>query len=144
MLRRSLLVALATLLISTQLPHSAHAQAAVPQPPSEASVEAVKAAVLGATGYRASAVEVATGKAQLVVTVVNSKLNQRRAFDREHEARRIVLAVSKAIADKPEFAGIQALHVDYVKRDADGGHSRTIDAIDFRKDPQGRFQHHIT
>jgi hypothetical protein len=118
-----------------------HAQLAQSQ---EMSLDAVKSAVLATTGYDGGAVELTATKVQFVVTIVNSKLIDRPAAERENEARRVASTIASIMADKPEFKGIQGIDVDYVKREADGSHTQRIDGIDFRKDPQGNFQHHIT
>jgi hypothetical protein len=132
---------MAFVLASAALLGVPHAQLAQSQ---EMSLDAVKSAVLAATGYDGGAVELTATNVQLVVTIVNSKLNGSPAAERENEATRIASKIASIIADKPEFKGIQGIHVDYVKREADGGHTQRIDGIDFRKDPQGNFQHHIT
>jgi hypothetical protein len=72
------------------------------------------------------------------------RLHCRGHLRRFARPRGIVSTIARIIADKPEFQGIQAIHVDYVKREADSGHTQTIDGIDFRRDPQGNFQRHIT
>ena len=110
----------------------------------EMSLNAVKSAVLAATGYEGEVVELTATKVQFAVTIVNSKLISRPAAERENEAMRIASTIASTIADKSEFKGIQAIHVDYVKQEADSGHTQTIDGIDFRRDPQGNFQRHIT
>ena len=77
--------------------------------------------MLAATGYDGGAVELTATNVQLVVTIVNSKLNGSPAAERENEATRIASKIASIIADK-----------------------QRIDGIDFRKDPQGNFQHHST
>ena len=89
-------------------------------------------------------VEIVATKVQFVVTVMNSPLADQRSADRNMEASRIASAISRTISAKPDFKSIQAIHVDYVKRTADGRSTKKVDAIDFRKDPQGNFQHQIT
>ena len=78
------------------------------------------------------------------MTVVNSSLNGASGKVRVNEAGRIVAAITRTIAGNAEFRSIQAIHIDYVSSDPDGSHARTVDAIDFRKTPQGAFEHHIT
>lgn len=107
-------------------------------------LDAVKTAVLAATGYDGTTLELAATDVQFVVTIVNSKLNDLSATERENEANRIVATITHNIADRPEFKGIQAIHVDYVRREMGGGHTETIDGLDFRRDQQGNFRHHIT
>jgi hypothetical protein len=144
MLRGSLFVGwLAVVLASAPAFEGAHAQSAQSQGQHARSLKEVKDSVLAVTGYDGRAVEVTATKVRFVITLVNSKLVDLPAAERENEASRIVSAIATTTTDKPEFKGIQAIHVDYVKRGADG-HSRMIDGIDFRKDPQGKFQHHIT
>ena len=100
--------------------------------------------MVDATGYDAAAIELTATKVQFVVTIVNSKLIGGPSYQRENEARRIATTIARNVADKPEFRAIQAIHIDYVRRESGSGHTETIDGIDFRKDPQGNFQHHVT
>ena len=79
---------------------------------------------------------------QFVVTITNSHLTSQT--ERENEANRIVATIVRSIAEKPELKGIQAIHIDYVKRDPGSEHTETVDGIDFRRDPDGNFRHHIT
>lgn len=145
MLRQSLFVGLFAIMFAiTPAIENAHAQSAQSEGQHARSLKDVKDAVLSATGYNGQAVEVSATNVQFVITLVNSKLLGRSAIERENEASHIASVIARTIADKPEFKGIQAIHVDYVQREPDGGPSRTIDGIDFRKDPQGNFQHHIT
>lgn len=109
-----------------------------------ASLPEVKKVILAATGYDAAAVDLAATNIDFVVTLVNSKLASGSDAARENEASKIASAIADAISGKEEFKGILALHIDYVTRDADGSHTRTVDKIDFRKDPQGRFLHHVS
>jgi hypothetical protein len=109
-----------------------------------ASLPEVKRAILAATGYDAGAVDLAATNIDFVVTLVNSKLASGSAAARENEAGKIVSVIANAISGKEEFKGILALHIDYVTSDADGSHTGTIDKIDFRKDPQGQFLHHVS
>ena len=110
----------------------------------DTSLDEVKQAILTATGYEPAAVELTATKVQFVVMLVNSKLTSGPASRRENEARRITEVIAGVIAEMPEYQGIQAIHIDYVSRKSDGSASRIIDGIDFRKDPQGKFCHHIT
>ena len=112
--------------------------------PASPSLNAVKTDVLAATGYEDKSVELTATKLQFVVTIVNSKLIGGTAIERENDANRIVMTIAHSIADKPEFNGIQAIHVDYVNREAGNGHTETVEGMDFRKDPDGNFRHHIT
>jgi hypothetical protein len=105
----------------------------------DTSLNEVKQAILNAIGY-----EPAAAKGQFIVTLVNSNLTSGLAPRRESEARRIAEGIAGVIAEMPEYQGIQAIHIGYVSRKPDGSASRIIDGTDFRKDPQGKFQEHIT
>ena len=145
MLKRSLPIGfLAVVLVFTALWEGGHAQSELSPGQPNIPLNEVKQAILTATGYDPAAVELTAAKVQFVVTLVNSKLVTGPASGRESEANRITAAIAGVIAEMPEFQGIQAIHVDYVSRWRDGSASRIIDGIDFRKDPQGNFQHHIT
>lgn len=105
----------------------------------------VKSAVLAATGYDAASMEIATTGASVIVTVVNSKLAETaQSAGREEEARKIVRAIADSTVDKPEFTGLHAIHIDYVKRESGSTGSQLIDSIDYLRNPRGIFEHHIT
>jgi hypothetical protein len=109
-----------------------------------AALPEIKKAILAATGYETGSVEVSATSLDIVVTLLNSHLAAGPNTGRENEARSIATAIASAIESRQEFNGILALHIDYTTREPDGSHSRTIDKIDFRKDPGGVFQHHIS
>jgi hypothetical protein len=109
-----------------------------------ASVETLKTAVLEATAYEASAVKLTASKIRLIVTIVNSMLNDATGTQRDEEATLIVSTITRYMADKPEFKGIQAMHIDYVRQKPGTTQTDVIDGIDFRKGMNGIFQKHIT
>ena len=109
-----------------------------------AALPEIKKAILAATQYESGSVEVSATSLVIVVTLVNSGLVLGSNADRENEARSIASAIDSVSANRQEFKGISALHIDYMKREPDGSHSGMIDKFDFRKDPAGSFQHHIS
>lgn len=108
------------------------------------SLPAIRDAIVAATGYDETSIEVKPGRHQLIVSVVNSKLISGSNVARIDEAAAISSAVAQAIATRPEFDDVEALHVDYVRREKEGAATQTIQAIDFRKDPEGRFLQHVS
>ena len=109
-----------------------------------AALPEIKNAVLAATQYESGSVEVSATSLVIVVTLVSSGQTLGSNADRENEARLIASAITRASANRREFKGISVLHIDYMTREPDGSHSRMIDKFDFRKDPAGSFQHHIS
>jgi hypothetical protein len=113
--------------------------------PGSAPLNEVKSAILAKTGYDAKSIELQATSASIIVTVVNSRLaDQTGPAAREDEAISIVRAIADSIADRSEFKGIQAIHIDYVKRKSGDTHSQAIDGIDFIKNQRGIFVHHVT
>ncbi len=108
------------------------------------SLPAIRDEILAATGYDERAIELKPGPHQLVITVVNSKLLSGSAAARVDEATAISSAVTQAIAHRPEFDDVEVLHIDYVRRDKAAAGVQTVQAIDFRKDPQGKFRYHVS
>jgi len=104
----------------------------------------IKQAILNAIGSEPAAVELTATKGQFIITLVNSNLTSGLEPRRESEASRIAEGIADVIAEMPEYQGIEAIHIGYVSRNPDGSASRIIDGTDFRKDPQGKFQDHIT
>jgi hypothetical protein len=114
-----------------------------PQAANASLVGEVRNAVVAATGYEASAVEVTIGTTQVVVTISDSKLLAADHAARDAEAATVSAAVARAIESPGAASAIQAIHIDYAKRNA-GSAATIIDAIDFRKNPEGRFAKDIT
>ena len=80
----------------------------------------------------------------LIITRVNSNMNNATHGGRDNEATAIADVVSKAIAGKPEFSAIISLRVQYLAREAGDKTGKVIDTIEFRADPSGKFQFHKT
>lgn len=106
------------------------------------SMKALQRAVAKAATTSHAGVEVQATAHQIVVVVVNSRLNGSDAPGRSDEAARIVRAVENAIAAKKEFDQVMIVHVDYVRRQA--GHSDIVQGFDFNKSPSGSFVPHKT
>jgi hypothetical protein len=80
----------------------------------------------------------------LIITRVNSNMNNATHGGRDNEATAISGVASKAIAGKPEFNAIISLRVQYLAREAGDKTGKVIDMIEFRADPSGKFQFHKT
>lgn len=102
----------------------------------------IQKSIVAATGYESAKVQLSTTGYQLVVTLVDTASPKDKSVTRDQEAVRIAATIAGVIAQKPEFAPVQAIHVDYVQRQ--NGQAHIDDAIDFRKDDKGNFQHHIS
>lgn len=108
------------------------------------ALPAIRDAIVAATGYDEDSIEVKPGRHQLFITVVNSKLIGGTPAARINEAATISSAVAQAITTRPEFDDVEALHVDYVRREKENATAQTVQAIDFHKDPDGSFRHHVS
>ncbi len=95
-----------------------------------------------AAGYKGKEVEVKSTAHQVSIVVINGRLNDESAANREAEASRIVSAVENEIARLPEFAQVAVIHVDYLKRSV--SNSKPVQAFDFYKSPAGAFVIHRT
>ncbi len=139
MLRRTILLASACLaaLASASLSWAQDATA-------EAALADVRKAVVASSGYDDGAVALKSGPHQIMVTLVNSKLLDAGRAARVNEAHRVASAVAKSIAGKTSFAGVDVIHIDYVRRAPGADHADTVDAMDFRKDPAGEFKYHVS
>ena len=80
----------------------------------------------------------------LIILRVNSNMNESTHAARDNEATAIASVVSKAISGKPKFSDVHTIRVQYAIRSVPGRDSSVVDAVDFRKDPQGVFQFHRT
>ena len=106
------------------------------------AVPGLRHAVADAAGYKLADIVVKVSAHVVTITVVNSKLNSAGSLERKDEASVIATAIARVLADKPEFADIMMIHVDYVKRR--GNHDDVIHGLDFNKNPAGGFSPHVT
>lgn len=97
-------------------------------------------AVASAAGYEARNIEIKSTVHQVTITVINSKLNTRVAADRDAEASKLVSIFALAIGEKPAFAQVMVVHVDYVQRPASS--TKAIQRFDFYRSPAGLFVAH--
>ncbi len=104
----------------------------------------VKNEILASTSYRGDDLDLAIKDNQIVVTVINSSLNNASSGARETEASTIVAAITKAISNRPEFGIILGVHINYIARVSGSSHTEMVDGIDYRKDPSGNFIHHTS
>jgi len=95
-------------------------------------------AIIAVTGYDASAVEVTIFTGQLAVNISNSKLLESDRAARKTEAAKISAATVKVLESGAAVNSIRAMQINYLSR-AQASKPRVVDAIDFRKSPQGKF-----
>jgi hypothetical protein len=104
----------------------------------------IRASVIRVLSAEDQTVEVNATHNVLTVSRNNSSMNGATHGERNTEAMAIASTVSMAIAGKPEFKNILAIHVQYLAQSAPGARKRIIDTVEFRKDPAGNFSHHQT
>jgi hypothetical protein len=104
----------------------------------------IKKSVIQTIGAQETAVEVMISGNILTVARVNSNLNDANHGARNNEAIAIAPVVTKAIEDNPEFKTVHTIRVQYLVRRKVGEKGKVLDTVDFRKDPNGKFQFHET
>lgn len=102
----------------------------------------LKKAVVAATEYDNASIDVRSTATQVTVTVVDSKLLEATSGDRELDASKIASAIAEAMAGKTPFGTVVVIHVVYIK--GQGSDGKTIDRVDYYKDPKGVFRHHVS
>lgn len=106
------------------------------------STAELKALVVASSGYKpADVVFIATAH-QITITIINSKLTKGSAAEREDEATHIMSSIARAIKEKPAFAQLPVIHVDYVTQLR--SKRKTVQRIDFFLTPAGAFVLHKT
>jgi hypothetical protein len=103
-------------------------------------LSSLQTAVASAAAGDSKNVDVKSTAHQLIVTLLDSTLNDGAMANREAQAANIVASLATAIANKPDFAQVVIIHVDYVKRT--GNAAKIVQAIDFYKSPAGAFYAH--
>lgn len=106
------------------------------------STAELKALVVTSSGYKPADVAFISTAHQITITIINSKLAKGSAAEREDEATHIVSSIARAIQEKPAFAQLPVIHVDYVTQLR--SKRKTIQRIDFFLTPAGAFVLHKT
>ena len=107
-----------------------------------ASLAALQQAAAQVGNYDLKSIKVDSKAHQILITVIDSKLNSASVSDREVEASKITTAIASAITDKPEFSQIAVIHVDYVK--TQDQLEKIVQGFDFYKSNTGTFSLHKT
>jgi hypothetical protein len=136
---------MALLLLLTFAAETTQAQtSATHNDPQHAFIENLRTSVVRTIGAQDNQVEAGIKGKILVVSRINSNLSEGTHGARNNEASAIASVVSKALADKLEYKYIIAIRVEYMTRNISQGHRKVIDTVEFRKNPDGTFQSHIT
>ena len=121
-----------------------HAQAPAPEDVQQLILKNVQSAVERTIGAQNNSVEIKISSNVLIVSRVNSNMNESTHGGRNNEATAIALVVSKVIVSSPEFKTVHTIRVRYLVRPKSGEIGKVLDTVDFRKDPNGTFQFHAT
>jgi hypothetical protein len=108
------------------------------------ALQNIRASIIQAIGAQEATVDLKIAGGILMISRVNSTLNQANHAARDGEASQIASLVAKTILGKPEFSKIHTIRVQYVGRIKTGSHEKIIDTVDFRRDPSGVFHFHTT
>ncbi len=108
------------------------------------ALQNIRTSIIQAIGAQETTIDLKTAGGILMISRVNSALNQTDHAARDGEASRIATLVAGTIVGKPEFSKIHTIRVQYVGRIKTGGHEKIIDTVDFRRDPSGEFHFHTT
>jgi hypothetical protein len=107
-----------------------------------ASLTALQKAAAQVGNYDLKSIKVNSKAHQILITVIDSKLNSTSVSDREVEASKITAAIASAITDKAEFSQIAVIHVEYAKKQDQL--EKIVQGFDFYKSNTGTFSLHKT
>jgi hypothetical protein len=107
-----------------------------------ASASTMVQSIARAGGIELKSVELKHTAHLVTATIVNSKQNASASSEREKKATSIASEIQKKMAGKPEFAGVAAIHIDYISRL--GTDDKTIQMFDFFRTPANVFVLHKT
>lgn len=108
------------------------------------ALQNIRTSIIQAIGAQDATVDLKIAGGILMISRVNSALNQADHTARDGEASRIATLVASLIVGKPEFNKVHTVRVQYSGRIKTGGPEKIIDTIDFRRDPSGVFHFHTT
>ena len=141
-------LAVAALLMLAVVSHPSDVWGADAAPDSEqvkrqaALIPSLQQAAASAGKYDSSSINVKSTAHLVTIEVINSKLNNASAADRNAEASAIASAIGKAIGGKAEFSAVATIHVDYVTGPLNT--SKIVQGFVFNKNSDGTFRPHQT
>jgi hypothetical protein len=107
--------------------------------------EAMRMIASRSVGMPESAFEVLGTDAVFTVLRVNSTMNASTHQGRNNEATPIANAIAAEFTRiGGRYSNIISISVEYVERTGTPAHDRIIDRVEFRKNPAGRFELHVT
>ena len=110
----------------------------------DSSLQSIRTAIIQATGVPDASLDLKVKGNILIVSRINSTMNQTNHSARDGEASRIATAVAKSIADIAAYKNIHTIRVMYVATLKPGNQEKVVDTIEFRRDTSGVFHFHAT
>lgn len=107
-----------------------------------ASLTALQKAAAQVGNYDLKSIKVDSKAHQILITVIDSKLNNASVSDRELEASKIAFAIARAVTDKTEFSQVSVIHVDYAR--IQDQLEKIVQGFDFYRSDTGTFSLHKT
>jgi hypothetical protein len=81
----------------------------------------------------------------LKIVRVNSVMNASTHQGRDNEASAIAVAIADEFDRQgAQYSRVQSISVDYIRRVGRPAHDNLVDRIDFRRNPAGKFELHMT
>jgi hypothetical protein len=105
----------------------------------------IQTAVNRTIGAQVRTVEVTTSGDVVVVTRINSNMNDSTHEGRNNEAKQIASLVARSVGDKTAVGAVSTIRIDYVVRvKPSSAPDKIVDSVEFRKGPDGVFDFHQT
>lgn len=102
----------------------------------------IQTLVIKTIGAQPKTVEATMSGDVLVVTRPNSNMNTTTHEGRNNEAKIISSVVAKSIGKSTKFTKVSTIRVEYTSRKPPDTSGKVVDAIEFRKGPDGVFDFH--
>lgn len=128
--------------MAANAPGTAAAQTNVAEPATK--IENIRVLVVQNLGAADETVEALLEGKIFTVLRVESPASKSTHQDFNKEATSIAGVVSRAIYSKAEYEKIHTIRVQFISRSGSPVKSRILDAVDFRKSPNGDFELHST
>ena len=108
----------------------------------EAAETQLKGAIARVTSLNSKEIELHATSSMFRVLLVNTAYNNDPASDRDYLASTISALFAKTVENESSLQRFLVLHVEFVKRGR--WRTKTVDTIEFRKGPDGKFGRHQT
>ena len=111
---------------------------------SDAAQAKIRAAIVQSTAAPEKSIEVSLKTGVLTILLVNSNIIGSSHQGYIDDAQAAILATVLALKDDPDYADMNSIRVNYIKRSEAPQHDKIMDSVEFRRSVSGTYVLHTS